>query len=317
MDDILYNGKKQLTDIVTKIRNGEKLTLPTWFPTLTAVYCLVSTLLPWIHIGLKGSSYAVTLRELLGSGRQIPAFTYLSPVRAAYVLTFVRESDFPKLFPFIGILMWILCLVCLGVAAHYIRSTLNGKPCKKTGMGISYGILCVAAVVITILINHYAAEELDDPLFLSFTGAKSTSLFHIQLWPIVGAILLILDAKSEHISGEGTFDWNGWKRIILTGKTCPRCGTAVKAGAKFCGSCGAGIPETKEVKSWTCECGKKNTMDSAFCPACGRKRPGGTAEFAYCAKCGKKIPVGRTLCDDCARPVVKDDRGFTPPTDLD
>ena len=57
MDDILYNGKKQLTDIVTKIRNGEKLTLSTWFPTLTAVYCLVSMLLPWIHIELKGCCY--------------------------------------------------------------------------------------------------------------------------------------------------------------------------------------------------------------------------------------------------------------------
>ena len=316
MEDTLHNGKKLLTDIAKQLRNGEKLTLPAWFPTLTAGYCLVSMLLPWIHIGLKGSSYAVTLREVLGSSRQIPAFTFLSPVRAAYVLTFVRESDFPKLFPFVGILMWILCLVCAGVAVCHIRGTLNGKSCKRTGMGISYGILCAACVVITIITNHYAAEELYDPLFLSFTGAKSTSLFHIQLWPIVGAILLILDARSVYISGEG-FDWNDWKDIIQIGRTCPRCGAAVTAGAKFCGSCGAVIPETKEAKNWVCECGKKNPMDSAFCPACGRKRPGGTAEFAYCAKCGKKIPAGKTICDDCAHSATGDHGGFTPPSDLD
>lgn len=161
---------------------------------------------------------------------------------------------------------------------------------------------------------------------------KPGSYMFFWLLPIAGEILMLVWTLQDSDPGENRYgknpkeepapvipsDWN-FEDVFRKGekKSCPRCGAAVKAGAKFCGNCGAEIPETKEVKSWVCECGKKNPMDSAFCPACGRKKPDGTAKFAYCAKCGKKIPVGKTLCDDCARPVAEEHGGFTPPSDLD
>lgn len=158
---------------------------------------------------------------------------------------------------------------------------------------------------------------------------KPGSYMFFWLLPIAGEILMLVWTLQDSDPGENRygknpkeesvlvddFDWNFFSKGEK--KTCPRCGAAVKAGAKFCGSCGAEISSEKEPENWVCECGKKNSMGSAFCPACGRKRPGGTTEFAYCAKCGKKIPAGKTLCDNCTRPATENRGGFAAPGDLD
>ena len=47
------------------------------------------------------------------------------------------------------------------------------------------------------------------------------------------------------------------------GKTCPQCGTAVAAGAKFCGSCGASLITLCP------QCGKEVEPQAQFCVECG------------------------------------------------
>ncbi|MBC7225318.1 MAG: SPFH domain-containing protein [Anaerolineae bacterium] len=51
--------------------------------------------------------------------------------------------------------------------------------------------------------------------------------------------------------------------------TCPECGQAVPAGAKFCPNCGAKQPEGHFCP----ECGKPVPAGAKFCPNCGAKQP--------------------------------------------
>ena len=50
-------------------------------------------------------------------------------------------------------------------------------------------------------------------------------------------------------------------------ETCPKCGAAVKKGAKFCSECG----QPKPAAEWTCSCGSVNK--GKFCANCGTPRP--------------------------------------------
>ena len=51
-------------------------------------------------------------------------------------------------------------------------------------------------------------------------------------------------------------------------KTCPECGNAVPAGAKFCSNCGAKMPE----KKFCSNCGAQLAPTAKFCPECGTKQ---------------------------------------------
>ncbi|MCL4240084.1 MAG: zinc ribbon domain-containing protein [Dehalococcoidia bacterium] len=58
--------------------------------------------------------------------------------------------------------------------------------------------------------------------------------------------------------------------MAATGGTCPNCGTNVAEGARFCGHCGAAIPE-----QLTCaRCGTPMRPDARFCGACGAAATG-------------------------------------------
>lgn len=48
-----------------------------------------------------------------------------------------------------------------------------------------------------------------------------------------------------------------------TTSECSACGTRVNAGAKYCFSCGAALPESCR------ECGESNPPESKFCASCG------------------------------------------------
>lgn len=66
--------------------------------------------------------------------------------------------------------------------------------------------------------------------------------------------------------GQETFQMNG---SSAGQAVCPKCGTAVPAGAKFC-----------------LNCGEKMSYQSSFCPNCGKPLPAGAK---FCSECGCKI----------------------------
>jgi len=49
---------------------------------------------------------------------------------------------------------------------------------------------------------------------------------------------------------------------------CPKCGAALKLGAKFCAECGTRIEE----KRFCTECGQPLAANARFCPECGAKQ---------------------------------------------
>lgn len=55
---------------------------------------------------------------------------------------------------------------------------------------------------------------------------------------------------------------------VASGKTCPSCGAAVSATAKFCVECGAKIP----TKKFCSNCGAELNGSAKFCPECGTKQ---------------------------------------------
>lgn len=58
------------------------------------------------------------------------------------------------------------------------------------------------------------------------------------------------------------------QNTVNTSKTCPKCGAAVSANAKFCAECGEKLEETG--MKFCSECGAKVEAGAKFCPSCGK-----------------------------------------------
>ena len=56
------------------------------------------------------------------------------------------------------------------------------------------------------------------------------------------------------------------------GKTCPKCGTVLSDGMKFCPNCGEKVQVQTAV--FCTECGTQIDKDARFCPNCGTRRDG-------------------------------------------
>ena len=78
------------------------------------------------------------------------------------------------------------------------------------------------------------------------------------------------------------------------GKACPKCGTAVPDGAKFCPGCG----EKQASGSFCPECGAAVPSGAKFCPECGKKM-GASA----CPKCGAELSAGAKFCPECGERI--------------
>jgi predicted nucleic acid-binding Zn ribbon protein len=65
----------------------------------------------------------------------------------------------------------------------------------------------------------------------------------------------------------------GPQPVTIPGRICQQCGNPIKPGAKFCGSCGAGIIGSSPVVTTpVCpSCGKPFTPGKKFCGSCGQK----------------------------------------------
>lgn len=73
--------------------------------------------------------------------------------------------------------------------------------------------------------------------------------------------------------------------------TCIKCGAKIKAGAKFCGECGA-----KQTESCP-KCGASITAKDRFCPECGQSLQ------STCPKCGAELKKNAKFCAECGEKI--------------
>lgn len=77
--------------------------------------------------------------------------------------------------------------------------------------------------------------------------------------------------------------------------TCPNCGKANAAGAKFCADCGGKM----EVAQVPCvKCGAKLREGAKFCSECGASQ-----EKQKCANCQAELAPGAKFCPECGTKV--------------
>lgn len=75
---------------------------------------------------------------------------------------------------------------------------------------------------------------------------------------------------------------------------CPKCGSPVAAGAKFCANCGEKMVDPNTVICPSCN--NPVPKGTKFCPECGTKL------VNNCVNCGKELAPGAKFCPECGTP---------------
>ncbi|MBQ1742967.1 MAG: zinc ribbon domain-containing protein, partial [Oscillospiraceae bacterium] len=65
---------------------------------------------------------------------------------------------------------------------------------------------------------------------------------------------------------------------------CANCGEEIEEGMRFCGTCGAPVPQEKACVS----CGAKIPLKMKFCPECGAPQDGSKPKAAAAIAMGDK-----------------------------
>lgn len=77
---------------------------------------------------------------------------------------------------------------------------------------------------------------------------------------------------------------------------CPKCGSEIKKGLKFCSECGASLAVQKKK---CIKCGAEINADMKFCPECGANQA-----QPVCPKCGYKAAAGQKFCPECGTSLL-------------
>ncbi|MCK5594995.1 zinc ribbon domain-containing protein [bacterium] len=98
-------------------------------------------------------------------------------------------------------------------------------------------------------------------------------------------IVLKVQAHCQNLLDAGT--------VIVS---CPKCGTKVKEGTKFCPGCGAAIPQAALEECPYCNA--EVSPGAVFCPECGKK-----VQDITCSKCDASLKPGTKFCPKCGTKV--------------
>ena len=82
------------------------------------------------------------------------------------------------------------------------------------------------------------------------------------------------------------------------GVACPSCQATNLAGAKFCSSCGKGIPSAAACP----KCNTQNAPGAKFCNSCGTSMA--AAAKPVCAKCNTENAPGAKFCAGCGNAMA-------------
>lgn len=92
---------------------------------------------------------------------------------------------------------------------------------------------------------------------------------------------------------------------------CARCGKPLRAGARFCGVCGATMEGSEAgadvagVGLRRCpSCGNELQEDFEFCNACGRPLQREELQPDFCPWCGSQLRKGARFCQECGKQIL-------------
>ncbi len=166
--------------------------------------------------------------------------------------------------------------VLIGSAARF-NSLIRSKSKRLPEGGL---IIFLLVLTIVVAFAYHSYMGVIPPLLGSRASLYGWFSLALGLLLLIGLIVVAsrnLDAITEVI-------FSSTKQVVAapasqaaeSSATCSKCGAAIAAGVKFCGSCGAPVP----VASTTLQ---------KFCPDCGSKNEGGAK---FCNSCGKALTFG-------------------------
>jgi len=175
---------------------------------------------------------------------------------------------------------------------------------NKIGI-ITFLVFAIAHVIEFILLIIFSVCNNYDDLYLS----DWSRYVDIKYAPGVGAYLMMIFSVVECVavividcllvSKE-----NGPQILYV----CSACNKRVKAGSRFCDSCGGAVFEKKQFPEvYMCvTCGKKASPKDRFCAVCG-----GAIEkreiypvVCFCSSCGKTVTNQEKFCSSCGGAIV-------------
>lgn len=150
-----------------------------------------------------------------------------------------------------------------------ISSTLRAAFTNFTDCG---SMLNLAVVTVVVILAYNSYGDLIHNILGSDSDIYGWLALIFALAPIAGIIVLAarnLDTVTHLMSGRA-------KPSAITAK-CPKCGSDVHEGAKFCSECGSGPAPSGTTP-----------VQAKPCPSCGASTPD-SAKF--CEKCGNSLQI--------------------------
>ena len=171
---------------------------------------------------------------------------------------------------------------------------------RKTGVIVFLVFACAHVIEFIFLIIFCACNGMD--------VSSGYSYYDLKYAPGVGAYLMMIFSVVECVAV--------WvvDRVVATDNgpqilfVCSACGKRVKAGSRFCDSCGGAVYEKKQYPEvYLCSsCGRKAFANNRFCAVCG-----GAIEkreiypvVCFCSSCGKTATNKEKFCSGCGGAIV-------------
>jgi len=136
-------------------------------------------------------------------------------------------------------------------------------------------IILLLILTIVVALAYHSYMGVIPPLLGSQANLYGWFSLVLGLLPLIGLIVVAsrnLDAITEVVfsSTRGVASIPVLQAAESSSATCSKCGGAIAAGAKFCGSCGAPAPVSASAGRFCSGCGTKNDSGAKFCNSCGK-----------------------------------------------
>jgi hypothetical protein len=217
-----------------------------------------------IIVGSGASAAAnANIAQFFNTG-QMPS--NLSDLASQYAVGFIFPISIAN-----AIVDTLIFVVLIGTAAGF--NGLIQTRSKRLPEGGLIILLLILTIVVALAYHSYMGVI--PPLLGSQANLYGWFSLVLGLLPLIGLIVVAsrnLDAITEVVfsSTRGVASIPVLQAAESSSATCSKCGGAIAAGAKFCGSCGAPAPVSASAGRFCSGCGTKNDSGAKFCNSCGK-----------------------------------------------